>query len=165
MIYVFDTSSFRALQHFYPAIFGTIWKQMGELVESRKILSTKEVLRELDRQDITKELEEWVRDRKSIFLEPSREETNFVSIMLSTKDFAGLLGKQPQPQVRPVADPFVIACAKRYSATVVTEEGWNHSATSLVPKPNARKIPNVCEYFKIPCINLEAFMREQGWRF
>lgn len=25
MIYVFDTSSIRSLQHFYPSVFKTIW--------------------------------------------------------------------------------------------------------------------------------------------
>ncbi len=43
----------------------------------------------------------------------------------------------------------IIACAKIQGGTVVTEEQL---------KPNAAKIPNVCEHFKIPCINLETFM-------
>ena len=31
--------------------------------------------------------------------------------------------------------------------------------------PNAAKIPNVCAHFKIPCIDLEEFMHQQGWAF
>jgi hypothetical protein len=50
----------------------------------------------------------------------------------------------------------VIACAKVNSGTVVTEEQI---------KPHAAKIPNVCKHFDIPCVDLEGFMRQQGWAF
>jgi hypothetical protein len=55
-----------------------------------------------------------------------------------------------------VADPFVIACAKIHDGTVVTEEQF---------KPNAAKIPNVCQHFNIPCVDLEGFMKQQAWSF
>ena len=58
----------------------------------------------------------------------------------------------------PVADPFVIACAKIRQGTVVTEERL---------KPHAAKIPNVCQHpgVSVPCIDLEDFMQKQGWSF
>lgn len=56
----------------------------------------------------------------------------------------------------PVADPFVIAAANVKTGVVVTEERL---------KPNAAKIPNVCQHFKIPCTNLEGFMSQQSWSF
>jgi hypothetical protein len=56
----------------------------------------------------------------------------------------------------PVADPFVIACAKIRGGTVVTEERL---------KPNAARIPNICQHFGIPCTNLEGFMQLMGWNF
>ena len=39
---------------------------------------------------------------------------------------------------------------------VVTEE---------IYRPNAAKIPNVCEYFNIECINLQQLMIREGWQF
>jgi hypothetical protein len=30
---------------------------------------------------------------------------------------------------------------------------------------NAAKIPNVCDHFGIPCINLEDFMKKENWTF
>jgi hypothetical protein len=32
-------------------------------------------------------------------------------------------------------------------------------------KPNAVKVPNICAYFKIPCLDLEGFMESEGWEF
>ena len=55
------------------------------------------------------------------------------------------------------ADPFVIAKA----ATV--EEGTVVSMEK--GKPNAVKVPNICEQFGIPCIDLEKFMEQENWRF
>jgi hypothetical protein len=32
-------------------------------------------------------------------------------------------------------------------------------------KANAARIPNVCEYFGVNCVNLEGFMERKGWAF
>ncbi len=32
-------------------------------------------------------------------------------------------------------------------------------------KPNAVKIPNICEHFKIAYLDLERFMEKEGWVF
>jgi len=39
---------------------------------------------------------------------------------------------------------------------VVTEE---------IKKEHAAKIPNVCEHFKVPCVNMEGFLVQNGWQF
>ncbi|WP_186149365.1 DUF4411 family protein, partial [Burkholderia gladioli] len=53
MIYVFDTSSIRSLQHFYPRVFRSIWDGLEELVSQRRLISTREVQRELERQAVS----------------------------------------------------------------------------------------------------------------
>ncbi|MGC3023597.1 DUF4411 family protein [Burkholderia sp. DN3021] len=50
MIYVFDTSSIRSLQHFYPRVFRSIWDGIEKLVGQRRLISTREVLNEIERQ-------------------------------------------------------------------------------------------------------------------
>ena len=57
-----------------------------------------------------------------------------------------------------MADPFIIAKAgvSLEESCVVTEEA---------DRPNAVRIPNVCEYFNIECINLEQLMEREGWQF
>jgi hypothetical protein len=91
-----------------------------------------------------------------VFTIPTPEEMSFVQTIFSAPHFRALLGKKQLLRGVPVADPFVVACAKIRQGTVVTEERY---------KPHAAKIPNVCEHFQIPCINLEYFMREQKWNF
>ena len=41
-------------------------------------------------------------------------------------------------------------------AIVVTQEQYKEHAT---------KIPNICEYFNIECINLEGFLIKENWKF
>jgi len=55
-----------------------------------------------------------------------------------------------------VADPFVIALAKARDGCVVTEETM---------RPNAAKIPNVCEHFGIEYAKLEGVMNKEAWTF
>ncbi len=165
MIYVFDTSSIRSLQHFYPRVFKTIWDGLDELVAKQELISTREVFNELERQAVTEEVLKWVKNHKAMFYTPTGAELLFVAEMFKIRHFQGLIGAQQRLKGTPVADPFVIACARINQATVVTEEGWLRGGKSLALKPNAAKIPNVCAHFKIPCVDLEEFMHQQGWTF
>ncbi|MEZ5578789.1 MAG: DUF4411 family protein [Candidatus Competibacteraceae bacterium] len=54
------------------------------------------------------------------------------------------------------ADPFLIARAAATSSTVLTMEK---------PKQTYAKIPNICQHFSIPCVDLEQFMETEGWIF
>ena len=58
----------------------------------------------------------------------------------------------------PVADPFLIAKAGASldPSCVVTQETWS---------PNSAKIPNICDFFNIDCINLEQLMERERWQF
>ena len=165
MIYVFDTSSIRALQHFYPSVFKSIWDGLNDLVTQQRLVSTREVFNELERQSVSAEVLQWAKNNKSMFATPSTAELQFVAAIFQVKHFQSLIGVQQRLKGTPVADPFVIACAKVQQGTVVTEEGWMRPGSVLTPKPNAAKIPNVCAHFKVPCIDLEEFMQQRGWTF
>lgn len=165
MTYVFDTSSIRSLQHFYPRIFKSIWDGLDELVAQSLLVSTREVFNELERQAVSAEVLQWAKDHKSIFSTPTNAELQFVASIFQVRHFQSLIGVQQRLKGTPVADPFVIACAKIKQGTVVTEEGWLRPSDTLQPKPNAAKIPNVCAHFKVPCVDLERFMQQQSWTF
>ena len=157
MIYVFDTSSLSKLKHFYPTVFKTLWDGLDSLVKSGNLISTREVWNELERGAPDKNVRAWLKDRKEIFTTPSGQELSFVAKILSVRHFQSLIGETQRLKGTPVADPFIIACASVRGGTVVTEE---------LAKPNASKIPNVCEHFgNIPCITLEQFMESQNWGF
>jgi hypothetical protein len=116
-------------------------------------------------KNLTLPVLEWAKNHKAMFSTPTGPELLFVAEILKIKHFQGLIGAQQRLKGTPVADPFVIACARIKKATVVTEEGWQRGGKALALKPNAAKIPNVCAHFKIPCVDLEGFMHQQGWAF
>ena len=165
MIYVFDTSSIHSLQHFYRSVFKTIWDGLDGLVQQQDIISTREVWNELGRQNVSADVLAWAKQNKQIFTTPNAAELQFVAQIFQVGHFQSLIGEQQRLKGMPVADPFVISCAKTRNGTAVTEEGWDRSSSTLALKPNAAKIPNVCDHFKVPCINLEEFMKQQGWAF
>jgi hypothetical protein len=158
MIYVFDTSSLSKLKHFFPGVFRSVWTGLDALVQSGELISTREVWNEIERGDVDKSTNKWLKDRKQIFTMPSAEELQFVARILRIPHFQSLIGEKQRLMGTPVADPFVIACAKIRKGTVVTEERL---------KPHAAKIPNVCQHqsVSVPCIDLETFMQKQGWIF
>ncbi len=156
MIYVFDTSSLSKLKHFYPGVFKSVWQGLEALIQRGELISTREVWKEMERGNSDQYTNEWFKNHKEIFTMPTAAELQFVAEIFTIQHFHMLIGEQQRLKGTPVADPFVIACAKIQGGTVVTEEQL---------KPNAAKIPNVCEHFKIPCINLETFMQQQDWSF
>ena len=48
MAYVFDTNSFRVLGNYYPDQFPTFWERFNRAVTDGKIVSVREVRRELE---------------------------------------------------------------------------------------------------------------------
>lgn len=156
MGFVFDTSSFRVLRHYYPNRFPSVWAGVEDLVTAGELISTREVFNELERFDDPGPLLAWVKDHKDIFATPNNDETEFVARIFQVQHFQTLIAQKAILTGRPVADPFVVAAAAVKAGTVVTQERF---------KENAAKIPNVCQHFGIPCMDLEEFMTIQGWNF
>lgn len=119
-------------------------------------LSLREVKLELSNHNDPDVIESWAKDNAAIFLIPSPEELLFVQKIFSVSHFQALISKKALLKGTPVADPFVIAAAAVRAGTVVTEERL---------KPNAAKIPNVCDHFGVNCTNLEGFMNQKNWCF
>lgn len=154
MIYVFDTSSFVVLGHYYPSRFPTLWAGVDEAVQKGILMSTAEVLKELDMK--TDLIAAWASRRVAAFPTPARPELEFVRRIFTVNHFKSIISAQAVLRGAPVADPFVIAAAHAKAGTVVTQERL---------KPNAARIPNVCQHFKVPYVDLEGFMAAMGWSF
>ena len=160
MIYVFDSDTLIDLfRHYYADRFPSLWESFDVLVLKHRIISVREVKNELvgygDRLSV------WVKDHGGIFLTPAADELAFVAEIFKVPHFQTLIRKKERLQGKPIADPFVIAKAQALEGRL--EEGC--VVTQEVKKPNAARIPNVCEHFGIPCLNLEAFMENEKWRF
>ena len=156
MIYVLDTNVFIVLTHFYPSAFPSLWSKLDDLVESGTIVSVREVYNELKQSNDSDFVQEWVDRNKHLFAKPSNAELLVVQKILAVPHFQTIISTKAVLRGTPVADPFVVAAAKAKRGTVVTQE--KH-------KPNAAKVPNVCQHFGVPCMDLQEFMTQHGWTF
>ncbi len=155
MIYVFDSNTLiNIFNHYYPERFPSFWDNFNGFISKQTIISVQEVRRELEKKG--DKLSDWTKSHNELFLPPNAEESNFITEIFKVKYFRILIQKKQQYIEGPVADPFVIAKAKIVNGCVVTQEKITE---------NAAKIPNVCEHFGIPCINLEGFMEKENWKF
>ena len=155
-MYVFDTSSFRVLRNYYRGNFPSFWERFDSFVKAGEVISVREVRNELKQLLSEGWLNDWINEHPELFPIPSQQETAFVSEIFAVPHFQSLISQKQRLKGKPVADPFVIAAARVNEATVVTEELF---------KPNAAKIPNVCEHFNIGWIDLEMFLTINAWQF
>ena len=154
-MYVFDTSPLSSLfKHFYRSRFPTLWAQLDALIGQGQITSTREVARELDQY--AQADSRWMRDNRAIFTTPTRAEAQFVQRIYQVRHFQQNIEQKKLHKGGLNADPFVIAKAAVDGGVVVTLE---------TAPPNAARIPNICQHFRVQCINLEQFMEREGWQF
>lgn len=157
MVYIFDTSSLHVFRSYFPEQFPTLWERLDAAAVAGTVRSVREVRRELERQlNKTEEILEWTRQYTNFFPSPTAQETEFVAKVFREKRFQALIGEKQRVKGYPVADPFLIAAAKKEKACVVTEESI---------KPNSAKIPVVCKYYGIQCVNMRGFLSENRWSF
>ncbi len=156
MIFVFDTSAFIVTGHYFPSRFPSFWQKLDDLVASGLLVSVKEVRRELDKEATRDHLKAWITRNSRIFVAPDEDQASFVAEIFRVPHFRQLVGDRAILNGTPAADPFVIASAHAHEACVVTEEKL---------RPNAAKIPNVCEHFHVACTDTEGFMAQLGWSF
>lgn len=151
--YVFDSGPFIDLNNYPPDIFSSFWDQLNQMLKEGEIISSIEVFRELE--DYNDEfVAEWTKKNKKYFLKPSIEEQELAKEILAK--FPYLIKEDVILSGKPLADPFVIAQAKVHNCILVHQEKF---------KPNAHKIPNVCEFYKVTEISLFDFFRLEKWKF
>jgi hypothetical protein len=157
MIYIFDNDALRVLSHYYPDTFKSLWQNIDDMIAKGEFLSVKEVHHEIEKKlPALGFMEEWIKRQKHIFCVPSIEEMQFVGEIFKIAHFQQSMGQNEILRGDPHADAFLVASAKIRGGTVVTQEKW---------KPQAAKIPNVCQHFGVPCINTEEFLKQQNWTF
>jgi hypothetical protein len=156
MSYVFDNGPFSTLfRNYYRKTFRTLWENFDALVASGSIISTREVLRELE-DSADEALRDWAKAHHDLFTTPTAPEGLFVAKIYAVAHFQHNIEQQKILKGGKMADPFVIAKAAVDGRIVVTMEKL---------KPNGAKIPNVCQHFGVPCLSLEEFMEREQWEF
>ncbi len=125
------------------------------LIENGLIVSTREVYREIEDSPI-EELRSWAKHHRELFSIPTAAEGAFVARVYAIPHFQQNIERQKILKGGNNADAFVIAKAAAENAVVVTME---------ILRPNASKIPNICDHFKVRWMTLEGFMEAEGWSF
>lgn len=155
-MYVFDTSPLVALfDNFYRSRFPSLWEKFDQLVADGRIVSTREVMREVADGPVDT-LRVWAAGQNDFFHIPTAAEGAFVGEIYAVAHFQQNFEQRKLLKGGRNADPFVVAKARVEGKAVVTLEQL---------KPNGTKIPNICQRFNIDCLSLETFMEREGWRF
>lgn len=156
-MYVFDTNSFSKLFGCYPIeSFPSLWRRFDSLRSIGRILSTREVLVELEAgKRRTENAYNWAKEYRELFTPLVGDEAAAVAEIFQVEHFQQIM-RRKQGVVSTSADPFIIARASFVGGTVVTEES---------KPPHGARIPNICEHFGVPCIKLDSLMQQENWTF
>jgi len=157
MVYLFDTNSLSVIfRHYYYERFPSFWEKFDSFKEKGKIISVRETRKEIEIIKRGDRLEDWIKQNSDFFKDPTIEELKFITTIYSVNHFQHNLEKTKLLNGGAFADPFIIAKARVNNAIVVTQEKR---------KENGAKIPNICEYFGIECIDLNGFLVKENWIF
>jgi hypothetical protein len=157
-LYCFDTSAFiDAWRDYYPPdVFPSFWKNMEGLVNSGLLISSEEVLKELEAGG--DELYDWARKQSGLFISLDSSIQSAVASILSHPEHRKLINLKTPSKTS--ADPWVIATAQVKSCPLVSTETLLAS-----PSPYKTKIPNVCQDLGVTHLSLLEFIRQENWKF
>lgn len=153
MKYSIDTSAilYGWIRHYPPDVFPPLWEKLEEMVVNNLLKATEEVREELVKKEDA--AYKWAKSIKDFFVPID------LDIQFKVKDILDKFDRLIDTRKnRSAADPFVIALALVENATVITAE----KPTGKLDRPN---IPDVCRYYKVPCISLLELIRIKKWIF
>jgi hypothetical protein len=152
-IYCIDTSSILEwyVRTYPPSIFPSLPERMEALIAAGCLRSPKAVMEDIRPGDAC---HKWAKAQTALFVDESASVQRIVFHLMATHHDP----KKPHKGING-SDPFVIAMAKDGGSrwVVVADE----HAGSL----ENRKIPFVCNYENVKCINFQDMMRAEGWQF
>jgi hypothetical protein len=99
---------------------------------------------------------EWEKSNSRVFAIPTAAEGAYIAGIYQVRHFQQNIDQRKLLKGGKHADSFVVAKAAVERRTVVTEESI---------RPNAVRIPNICQHFSVPCTSLEGFMEAEEWEF
>jgi hypothetical protein len=141
-VLVSDTSAFINgwRVHYPPQTFPSVWTLIATAIADGRIVVPHTVYEELSKQD--DKVYAWAKQHaRTYVVMPSQQVQLLVGVIHA---------HLPNPGVRDIADPFVIAEAKIRGFTVVTYEGTN-TLTGRRTKHWDKRMPGICEAHVVPC--------------
>ena len=153
MIYLLDTNIFRELLDHFPKqgdLFKKIWDKIDLEIEEGNIRSVDECFNEISyHYSDDGENFQWIKRRKSIFLNPTNEESLIIKNVFKDKKMRESIHQKNIFEGRPSANIYLAVKAKSLNATLVTSEKY---------KPNSAQLPNICKKLGVEYISYDEFM-------
>ena len=160
MRYLLDTNTFiEAKNRYYTFdVCPGFWEWLGSFGKKQSMISTIHVKKEL--QDGKDELADWIKKMpNSYFIEADipiqRKFKPIVNYVMQQNKFS----LAEKSRFLNGADPWLVAAAIKGHATVITHE------TQVGDNSTKIKIPNICNYFKVPCMNIFELLRDEKVKF
>ena len=127
-------------------VFKGLWQNIDDLIEKQVIVTCSEIVSEI-KDD---ELVAWLHHKQCVVLPI----TDKVQLNVSK-----IVNEHPKlidfSNCKSSGDAFLIATAMERGLTVITEEG----------KISSKKIPAICQFYNIPCINITELCTQEEWEF
>ena len=170
-LYIIDSSSLIEIKRRYPKdTLPGIWADLHALFQRNQLIAPMEVMREIFQRD--DELTEWAKAHEKMFREIDG------AILEKAKS---VVAKFPQmadydSAKSAHADPFIIGLAllltdpgqsrlSRREVFIVSDEKSDLIKNPKLPFSQIKKIPDVCDYFKLNCINHLEMFKIEKFRF
>jgi hypothetical protein len=137
--------------YYSPKLCPNFLDILSKLIDEGIIFCTSEVEREILKEDDA--LKDWIQSHPKFVHEI--DEDIQIKLRKILAEYPYLVNATKD---RSMGDPWVIAHAWSVGATVVTSEIKSNSVKRV-------KIPDVCEHFKVRCIDVFDFFKEVGISF
>jgi hypothetical protein len=169
-LYIIDTSSLIQIKdHYDRRILPGIWKDLEQLIIDQRLIAPEELKKEILEGDDS--LVPWVHKHARMFYPNGDLIESTQNIVL--KRFPKMAKEDSE---KPNADPFVVALALTisedpqqalisYNPIVVSDEKSDLLKNPKLPPSQVKKIPDVCGYFRLECINHLEMFKLEGFRF
>jgi len=150
--YIIDTSALINAWHLYypPKNFPTLWDKLTKIIKNGYLKAPLEVFDELEEGG--DDLYKWAKDLKTYLFEERDEIQDLV---------VDILHQFPYWANRDDADPFVIAMAQFYNASIICCEKPDGRKNPA----EIRKIPDACRALGIRYLHFYQLVVEKEWSF
>lgn len=145
--YIIDTSAIlsqKSDEQYRRNVYRSLWETIDEMIRDGEIVTCSEIAQEV--QD--EELKDWMKKCQLVILPIDDDIQNNVRDIV-TRVNKSLIDFRAN---KSSGDPFLIATAKKYNLTVITEEA----------EESPKKIPFTCHKMGINCVNILGFMEENN---
>jgi hypothetical protein len=146
-------------------IFESAWSEIGRLVLTGRWKIFESVVQEIHGEVI----QIWLEKNETAIVKFNTDINGYINTLMEDLQKHNMMIVDPM-SLKNNADPFVIMLAlyleKRELNNLNNKLGNEICCvlTNEEPKKNKINIPYVCNYYKIPFMNLPDFMRHHGWK-